>query len=256
MGYTLSSALYVLILFVGMLALGEVGRRLAHRRAARDPEGTWHGVGVVDGAIFALLGLIVAFTFSGAVSRFDVRRNLVVEEANAIGTAYLRLDLLPADSRAALRESFRRYVESRIRSYRLLPDIEAAKAELAKSKMLQQEIWSRALAASRSSQSATMLVVPSLNQMFDIAATRTTSTLFHPPVIVFALLFALALLASVLVGYEMAKARSRGWLHTIVFAAVAALAVYVILDLEFPRLGLIRVSAIDQALVELRESMN
>ena len=128
MPYALLAALLSVGVFIGMVILQEVGRRVGHRRLARDPEGARAGVGAIDGAVFGLLGLLVAFTFSGAATRFDARRQLVVEEANAIGTAYLRLDVLPPDAQPALRDKFRRYVEARLDAYRKLPDIAAAGA--------------------------------------------------------------------------------------------------------------------------------
>ena len=91
--------------------------------------------------------------------------------------------------------------------------------------------------------------------MIDITTTRTMSTQTHPPAIIFALLFGLGLASALLAGYSMAGSKSRSWLHILGFATVMAVAVYVILDLEYPRLGLIRIDAFDQALVELRESM-
>jgi hypothetical protein len=93
MGTTRLGMLLAALLFVGMLILLEVGRRAGVRRQLRDPSGT--GAGALEAAVFGLLALLIAFTFSGAASRFDARRHLVVEEANAIGTAYLRVDLLP-----------------------------------------------------------------------------------------------------------------------------------------------------------------
>jgi hypothetical protein len=90
--------LFALGLFLGMLMVLEIGRRIGARRLAEDPKGAEAGVGTVEGAIFALLGLLIAFTFSGAASRFDTRRQLVIEETNDIGTAYLQLDLLPVDA--------------------------------------------------------------------------------------------------------------------------------------------------------------
>ena len=90
---------------------------------AGDPVGARAGAGVVDGAVFGLLGLLVAFTFSGAATRFDARRQLVVEEANAIGAAYLRLDVLPAAAQPALRARFREYLDSRLAAYRAVPDM-------------------------------------------------------------------------------------------------------------------------------------
>jgi hypothetical protein len=255
MGFTLSSILTTLILFAAMVTLGELGRRGGRWRALRDPKGAFEGGGVIDGAIFALLGLIIAFTFSGAASRFDARRTLIVEEANAIGTAYLRLDLLPSDARPALQNLFRQYVDSRLQMYRQFPDVEAARAELKKDQHLQNEIWSRALAAAQGSQPATMLLVPALNQMFDITTTRWMAVQMHPPPTVFAMLFALALIASVVAGYHTARSDTGDWLRMVGFAAVTSLVFFVIHDMEFPRFGLIRLDAFDRVLVDVREAM-
>jgi len=253
----LAAALFAVTLFLGILLLLEIGRRIGVRRIAKEAEDARAGVGAVEGAVFGLLGLLIAFTFSGAASRFDTRRQLIVEETNAIGTAYLRLDLLPADARPALRESFQRYVEARLAVYRKLPDIPAVKAELARVMKLQGEIWTQAIAACREAgfQPATMLLLPALNQMIDITTTRTMAAQTHPPTIVFVMLGGLALVSALLAGYGMAGSTTRSWLHMLGFAGILAVTVYVILDIEFPRLGLIRVDAFDQALVELRESM-
>jgi hypothetical protein len=170
MSYIRFVELCALGVFFGMLLFLEVGRWLGLRRRAPAAEGR-----VIEGAVFGLLGLLVAFTFSGAAARFDTRRQLIVEETNAIATAYLRLDLLPTAAQPALWERFRQYVEAQLEAYLRLPDIAAAHAAETRALQLQRDIWRQA--------------------------------------------------------------------------------VYVILDLEFPRLGLIRFGAFDQALVELRESM-
>ena len=258
MSYTAFASLITLGLFVGMVALLEIGRRLGVRRIASDPEGAQAGTGAVDGAVFALLGLLIAFTFSGAATRFDERRALIVQEANDIGTAYLRLDLLPADAQPALRDLFRRYVASRLDVYRKLPDIEAARAELLRSNELQGEIWRQAVAAAGMNgapPAANMLLLPALNQMIDITTTRTTAAAMHPPIVIFVLLGGLALIAALLAGYGMCGTKSRNWLHMVGFAASVAVAVYVVIDIEYPRLGLIRVDTFDQVLVDLLESM-
>jgi hypothetical protein len=257
MPYALLVALLSIGVFIGMLILQDVGRRVGHRRMARDPEGARAGVGAIDGAVFGLLGLLVAFTFSGAASRFDARRQLVVAEANAIGTAYLRIDVLPHEAQPALRDKFRLYVEARLDAYRKLPDIVAAKEGLARAAKLQGEIWGAAVAASRvaSPQPAAVLLLPALNAMNEITTTRTMAAQMHPPAIIFAMLILLALTGALLAGHGMGAGKARSWIHMVGFAAVMALAIYVILDIEFPRLGLIRVDAVDQVLVELRESM-
>src|SRR5262245_11027962 len=257
MGHVFFALLATLGLFLGMLLFWEVGRRIGVRRIAKEPEGASAGAGTVEGAVFGLLGLLVAFTFSGAAARFDTRRQLIIEETNDIGTAYLRLDLLSADARSALRERFRQYVDARLEVYRKLPDIEAVKEQLAKGTQLQGEIWRQAVTACQAAPTpqATMLLLPALNAMIDITTTRTMAGQMHPPAVIFVMLFGLALASALLSGYDMAFAKTRSWIYVIGFAATVAVAVYVILDMEYPRLGLIRVDAFDQALVELRESM-
>jgi hypothetical protein len=100
-----------------------------------------------------------------------------------------------------------------------------------------------------------MLLLPALNEMIDITTTRTMATKIHPPPVILALLSVLVLASSLLAGDTMAGQQSRSWIHMLVFAVIMAVTVYVIVDLEFPRLGLIRLDAVDQVLVELRQSM-
>jgi hypothetical protein len=127
---------------------------------------------------------------------------------------------------------------------------------LARAATLQAEFWGQAVAACRreGSQPARLLVLPALNAMIDITTSRTIATQTHPPSIIYATLIALMLTSSLLAGNALARGR-RNWVHMIGFAATMALALYVILDLEFPRLGFIRLDAYDQVLVDLRESM-
>lgn len=253
-----SALLFALGLLAGMLLMLEVGRRIGQRQLIKDPEGARDGTGTVEGAVFGLLGLIIAFTFSGAASRFDERRALIVEEINAIGTAYLRLDLLPSRLQPPLRQSFRDYVDARLAAYRKIPDVIAAEVELTRATELQREIWQRAIAAAESEEAlsdAMKLLLPALNAMIDITTTRTMATEIHPPAIIFAMLFLLSLASALLAGYGMARGKMRRWLHTGTFAVVMSISVYVIIDMEFPRLGLIRIDAFDQSLVDLRQSM-
>ncbi|MBC8120127.1 MAG: DUF4239 domain-containing protein, partial [Burkholderiaceae bacterium] len=240
-----------------VLGLLEVGGRLGARAIAHNTHGT-SGTSAMEGAVFALLGLLLAFTFFGAASRFDDRRTLIVEETNAIGTAYLRLDLLPASAQPELRDTFRRYLDQRLAVYRALPDIEASNAALARANEMQQQIWTKAVAGSTAPGShpdAGKLLLPALNEMIDITTTRAMAGQMHPPPVVFGLLVALMLVSALLAGYAMAAAKVRNWLYRLTFAFTLAGAAYVILDFEYPRFGLIRVDSFDQALVDLRQSM-
>src|SRR5256885_5439535 len=115
---------------VGMMLLLEAGRRIGIWRRGKNPEAADKESGAVDAAIFGLMGLLIAFTFSGAASRFDERRHLIVQEANAIGTFYLRLDLLPTESQGTLREKMRQYVDGRLSFYRKFSDQDERKTEM------------------------------------------------------------------------------------------------------------------------------
>jgi hypothetical protein len=254
LGFLARVVLLALGMFVGMLLLQVLGWRLGKRRLERDPEART-GLAAADGAVFALMGLMVAFSFAGAAQRFDDRRDLIVAESNAIGTAWLRIDLLPAAGQAPMRDGFRRYLDARLAVYAALPDRSAAWAQLAKVRGLEGELWSTAVAAAGASEPTARLLIPPLNEMFDTASKRTAAMLKHPPFVLFALLVGLGLACALLAGFSMASAARRPTLHMVVFAGVVALTVYIILDLEFPRAGLIRIDANDRVLFELRDSM-
>ena len=250
-------AIFALLLATGIIVLLEVGRRIGARRLAEEGETAAKGFGAIESAVFALLGLILAFSFSGALARFDARRHLVVAEANDIGTAFLRIDLLPTDAQAPMRDLFRRYLDSRIETYRKLPDTEAAQTELARSLKLQSEIWSLAVSSSQKSATpqAMMVLLPALNAMIDITTTRTEAAILHSPPIIWVMLGTLTFACALFAGYDMAARKHLNLLHSAAFAVVLAVTVYVIIDLEYPRIGLIQMSDSDRVLLQLRESM-
>lgn len=246
-------------LFAVMLVAIEIGRAVGRRQLRSGTGGLAKGTSAAEGAIFGLLGLLIAFTFSGAADRFEARRALITEEANAIGTAWLRLDLLPAAAQPELRGLFRRYLDMRLATYRHVEQREVALDDLADSNVLQARIWLRAREAADApgaAPQAGLLLLPALNEMFDITTTRTVATTNHPPPAIFVLLFVLGVVSATLVGYATSENAARRRLHATGFAAVIALSVYLIVDLEYPRLGLIRIDAADQVLVDLRAGMD
>jgi hypothetical protein len=238
------SAFFVLPI---MLVLLEAGRRF--RIVHKNPlEST-----TIEGAIFALFGLLLAFTFSGAIGRYDIHRQLVVEESNDIGTAYLRLDLLPNAAQPALRQLFRDYVVSRQHLYDIVSE-EVSPA----SRQLQKDIWQKSLVAASSpgaSPDALKLLVPSLNAMIDITAARQNAFNMHPPAVVFLLLFVFSAGVAFLAGYSM-TAQGRSWFHMFAFSLAVMLTIYATLEVEYPRQGLIRLTDTDKVLIDLQNSMN
>jgi len=240
----------------GMLLSMEAGMRLRARSL-----GAAHidspGFTAVHGAVFALMGLVIAFTFSGAASRFDHRRDLIVEEANDIGTAYLRIGLLPEAARGPLQDKFREYLDCRLQTYRAGTDVGRVRQLLQQTAQQQSQIWKMAVETidHASSPPVAALILPSLNAMFDIVTTRMAATQMHPPAAVWMMLGGLTLVCSFLVGYNLGDSVRRNWLHVLTFALLFSLTLYVIIDMEYPRMGLIRVTAMDRVLEDVRDSM-
>jgi hypothetical protein len=254
----ISPLLYTILLLAGMIVLLETGRRLGVRRRSTESEGERSSLGAIEGAVFALFGLLMAFTFSGAAMRFNEKRMLIAEEANTIETAYLRLQFVSPEAQPNLRGLFRNYLDSRLSTYRKLPDMAAAEIELVRSKRIQEEIWTEAIAATRlpGSHPAAWLLPVALNKMIDIVTTRTMALQLHPPRVIYALLFGLGLICSLLAGYRMSAGQKRSWLHILGFTVITVIVVYVMLDVEYPRTGLFRLEAADEVLVKLRQGMH
>jgi hypothetical protein len=245
------------LLFVAMLVFVDIGFRIGKKRKTNTPDTNDEGVGTVDAAVFGLLGLILAFTFSGASSRLDMRRAQIVQEANAIGTAYLRIDLLQPSEQPELRKLFKDYLESRIEVYEKMPDVAGAKAALAKGNDLQNAIWSHSVTACQIDLTPRTcgLLLPALNEMIDITTTRTMATVQHAPLVILVLMVVLSLLGALLAGFAMSPQTKRSALHSVLFALAISVSVYVVLDLEYPRAGLINLKDMDQAIVQLRQQI-
>ena len=244
--------------FFGILAFVQIGRRIAAYRMKTDGEEVHTGIGSIETVIFGLMGLVIGFTFFGAATRLDERRNLIVQETNIIGTAYLRIDLVPMEFHEELRRLFREYLDARLAFYAHITDSVAASEADRKAKGFQTEIWKSAAQAMRApgGTEGGRLLLPALNEMIDITTTRTMAIQMHPPLIIYGMLGGLTLVGALMAGYGMARTKLRHRLHAVGFALVMSFVAYVIIDLEFPRLGLIRVDSFDQALIDLRQSMN
>ena len=255
MNRTLLTEMTCMSLFIGMTCLAILCDRIGRRK--RHEDGHPEVSGVIISALFALLGLLIAFTFSGAYSRFDARRQLTVEEANAIGTAYLRVDLLPLAAQGPVREKFREYASLRAALYPRVVDSDAVSADLAEAAELQQDIWARVIAATTGMEQQTtrMLLLPAINEMIDIVTTRSVAIQTHPPALVWAMLFCIALTCAGLTGYRAGLTKGRGSLYHVLLAAIIASILYVTLDIEYPRHGLVRLDSVNQVLVNVAKSM-
>jgi hypothetical protein len=155
-----------------------------------------------------------------------------------------------------LQDKFREYVDARLQTYGAGTDLARINLLLQQTAQHQSQIWKMAVEAidHASTPAVAAQILPSLNDMFDIVSTRTAAIQMHPPAVVWVMLGGLALVCSLLVGYDLGGVQ-RDWLHLLTFALLFSLTLYVIIDMEFPRVGLIRVSATDRVLQDVRDSM-
>jgi hypothetical protein len=250
-------ALTALGLFIGMLCLTELGRWIGRIRIQRKTDELGGSFAVLEGGVFGLMGLLIALTFSASASRLEARRQMIVDETNAIGTAWLRIALLPEARQSDMRRHFVQYVDTRLAFFRDTANVDAAAHALVRTTALQGEIWSHGVIACGETPSvaAANLFLPALNTMIDLTTTGTMLAKTHLPWLIRALLLLSPLLCAFLAGIESAPLVRRAWVPSILFALMLSLTVYVILDLDYPRVGLIRIDRFDEALIELRTSM-
>jgi hypothetical protein len=231
-------------LFVVLFAGGEAGFRLGLRRHDGIADAARSEFGTVQGAILGMLGLLLAFTFSMAVQRYDLRRQLVLEEANDIGTTYLRAAMLPEPAATTARDLLRRYVDVRLRVQAGGDERATVAAMVADSEPLHAALWEQAVAVARSRPDAlpVALFVQSLNAVIDDHAKRLTAFEARVPDFVLEMLALFAVVAVVGVGYGCGLAGGRSPFAMLGFALLLTALALVILDLDQPRQGLITVN--------------
>jgi hypothetical protein len=210
---------------------------------------------MLEAASLGLLALLLGFTFSMALTRFDTRKQLVLDEANAIGTTYLRAQLLPNPARKEVSNLLRRYVDVRLDFYQAGVNQRKLQNVDDETEKLHKALWSYAMATGGRDPRAipTGLFIQSLNEVIDLHAKRVTAMENHVPESIFVLLSVVATLSLGLVGYGAGMGRDRNLLPMVVSVILIASVILLIMDLDRPRRGLIRVS--QQGMVHLQESL-
>jgi hypothetical protein len=247
---TLAVLLLLVLVVGGAAVLGTiVGRRLRER-----PDPVHQPVGAVQAALLGLVGLVLAFGLTMAVGRYDNRRAIVVQEANAIGTTYLRAQLLAEPSRTTSLELLRRYADLAVDMADQVPDSDRFDQDLRRMDELQRQLWSGAGDAVRADPTGTgpRLYVESLNVMIDSHTDRVTSLRNRvPSTVVLLQIVGSAVAVGVLALYVALL--GRGLATSLVAAAVVILILFISVDLDRPHRGLITVP--DAPLVDSRAAM-
>ena len=259
--YLMTSGMMYWFLLVCMLMMVEAGWRFGVYSSRKYGVQKIDAGGTFLAAIFGLLALLVALTFSGASDRFDKRRDLIVQEVSAFGTAYQSIDLLPKKDQPNIRELFKKYIDSRIdlyKSHETLNELNLEKKVVIHN-AIGDEIWKAVVRAVEDTaypqKLVTAQILPELSDMFTASENQRLASKFHPPPIIWQALFILSFIGSLIAGYNMGIENKRDWLLTIVFVILMAGTIFVILGLEYPRLGKVTLDDFDVEFVTLRKSL-
>ena len=229
-----------LLLSLVLLGLGMViGTRIRERREQIiEREGKI--ITVLEGALLTLFGLLIGFTFSMAVNRYDARKTLVVTEANAIGTTWLRTALLAEPARSEEQGLLREYVQQRMRYLSAGPDQAAIQDSLQRASDLQTRVW--ALASNYAADHkdiTTSLFLSTLNDSIDVSEERTAADENRIPAEAWWMLLFVGFAATLLVGLDV---RAKSWVLQATLPIVLAGALVLTMDMDSPRYGLIQIT--------------
>lgn len=243
-------------LAVGMLAALELGYRLGRPQALTTSEALRTHINSVQASLLGLLALIISFTFAVALQHYDARSEAVVNEANAIGTTWLRSAMLVEPERGEMRAQLRRYVDARLKEgQEALSQGAERSAALDAASDMQDALWrtvTRAVAKDNNPVTSGLFVA-ALNDSIDAFGSRNAHLARHVPEVVLWILFATFGVTAGVLGYSAGIAAHRPPLASMLLVALIVLVTYLIIDLDRPRRGLIQIS--QQPMRELRASM-
>ncbi len=231
-----------LVLFGLLITTIECGHAFGRRAAQgskHGPSGTYLSV---MGAVLGLLSLLLGFSYSMAASRYDHHKSLLIHEVNAIGTSYLRSNILDDAAGPQMRKLLRALVDVRLAQHDERIDPAQEERDATTEEQLRTMLWTLVTAEVRRdphSLSAAQ-VLQSVNDLIDAGTARTAYYQNHVPEVILVMLLAVALVSSLLIGFAFGASNKRNPIATFVFATTLTVVVFTLLDLDRPRRGLIR----------------
>jgi hypothetical protein len=242
----------VAILFMAMILANYLGFYIKQRQFKQQP-GSQDGLGSVEGSLLGLLALLLSFTFSMSAAKNDSRRQVIIQEANDIGTVILRCDLYPDSMRQLLRADLQPYVKARIDYYNAGVDTAKISTALKTSDFRSHKIWQHVtqFARGKENTTASLEMIPALNDMMDIVTVREANNNAHVPDSILWLLFLLTLAGNFIVGYST-KGDRINWVIVCGFAIMMVMTIYLIIDLDRPRQGIINMDSTHEKMIALQ----
>ena len=242
--YGLNSLLVSGVLLVTMAVAIEAGYRIGRARQGVTDDATRTHVNAIQASLLGILALLLGFSFSLALQRFEKRSEAVVDEANAIGTTYLRSHLLPVSVRGEAQELLRGYIDLRVQAGVITLDHEADRQELlGKTNQVLDAVWGCAQQAAIDDKSpvTTGLFIQALNEAIDSYGRRDAELSRRVPEVIWLLLYVTFLLTSGVIGYSAAIAGHRPTQVTYILTGLVVVLAFIVVDLDRPRRGLIKV---------------
>ena len=243
--YDFDTAFIAVVLLVFIVIGIELGYRLGLKTQKRLVELKKSQINAIQASMLALLALVLGFTFSLSLQRYDDRAKAVVDEANAIGTTYLRTYLLPESVRAEAQKLTGEYIDYRLKAGAVsLDQSEERESAVVQSDSKLGELWRLTVQAAREDGGPVTsgMFMTSLNQMIDAFGSRDATVKRHVPQLVLLLLFATFILSGTVIGYANGAEDHRPSIAAYVLAFLIVLLVFIIIDLDRPRRGFIEVS--------------
>ncbi|MGC8908919.1 MAG: hypothetical protein ACP5M0_15970 [Desulfomonilaceae bacterium] len=252
------SEILIAVALLGFMVLGgELGYRLGRRGRQTHNEQTRTQIISIQAATLGLLALLLGFTFAMALSRFEYRKQMVVQESNAIGTAALRSQFLPSSSDDEVSKLFRRYVEIRLESVLRTGQGSSEREQLDREVLqIQGRLWRIANEAAEADPRSIPLglFTHAMNEVIDIKTRRDIAVANHVPESLLLLLMGFSILGAVALGYGNGLAGRRIMSLTAAYCVIVVLVIVLIIDLDHPQHGLAHTS--QQSMIQLQELLN
>lgn len=249
---------FVFAIIIGILITAVImGQRIGIARLERHPDHKLEVDNAVVSAVFGLLALLIAFSFSGAYERLEKRKMHVLEEAKVFNSAFNYIDLVDAKYQRELKELVKQYFDAHIAVYRDIPDLKLVAQHMARAAEVEVNLLAATIKACKDNPNKTLcsMLVPGIDNMFRTSQVGINMSKVHPPAIIFVLLISLAASGAFLIGYNSAENKQKLHPHMVSYVLLVAFTIYIIINIEYPRIGFINLGYFDKILVDARNDM-
>ncbi len=244
--WIIATSIFILILYSNWL-----GFNYRKRLLERKPEDIPENLGTLEGSLLGLMALMLAFSFGMGATKFESRRSLTIHEANAIGSAIMRLDMYPDSIKKEFIPDFDKYIDTRMAYYQANFRDVPRNAALKETDEVFERMWKRATQLSHdpANLASTQQIIPKLNEMIDLVVERNALREARIPTLILVMLLLLTLVSSFMSGYSH-KAKKRNLIMISAFALMTTFTLYTVMEMDRPQRGLISIDSAQQKIMD------